>query len=114
MAVAQSGTVAERPATEAAATGVSASSDASFNAGRWGMISMIAGGALVVGGISMGAVASQTSGNLDTCRSNPACNRTDRVRDRQRCSKPGFGRGYLVGNGISGGGHGRRALFLSR
>ena len=78
VAVAQSGTVDELPATEAASTGVSASSDASFNAGRWGMISMIAGGALVVGGISMGAVASQTSANLDTCRSNPACNRTDR------------------------------------
>ena len=41
-------------------------------------LNMIAGGALVVGGISMGAIASQTSDNLDTCRSNPACNRTDR------------------------------------
>ena len=36
------------------------------------------GGALLVGGLAMGAVAAGTNGDLDTCRSNPACARTER------------------------------------
>ena len=36
------------------------------------------GGALLVGGLAVGAIAMGTSGDLDTCRDNPACARSDR------------------------------------
>ena len=44
----------------------------------WSWVGLGSGGALLVGGLAMGAVAAGTNGDLDTCRSNPACARTER------------------------------------
>jgi tetratricopeptide (TPR) repeat protein len=49
-----------------------------FDRRKWSWIGMGTGAAFLVGGTGLALMAMGTSGDLDTCRENPACVRTDR------------------------------------
>ena len=72
------------------------------------------GGALLIGGLAAGAIAMGTSADLDTCRDNSACARTDReVAIAGDVAGQALAADILVTTGIIAAGVGLTLYFMS-
>ena len=88
--------------------------DRGWSRRTWSWIGMGTGGALLVGGLAAGAIAMGTSADLDTCRDNPACVRTDReVAIAGDVAAQAMAADILVTSGIIAAGVGLTLYFMS-
>tara|TARA_B100001093_G_scaffold519521_1_gene608942 strand:+ start:741 stop:1865 length:1125 start_codon:yes stop_codon:yes gene_type:complete len=85
-----------------------------WNRRTWSWVGMGTGGALLIGGLAAGAIAMGTSADLDTCRDNSACARTDReVAIAGDVAGQALAADILVTTGIIAAGVGLTLYFMS-